>query len=55
MLTDVRSRDKNLSQGDRIIRKEVERQVVLSIRIGVDDSCDVDDETDGLWIIDESA
>lgn len=50
MLADVRGRDQNLSQGNRVIRQEVESEIVFRVRIGIDYTCNIDDETDCLGI-----
>jgi hypothetical protein len=48
VLADVRGRDEDLSEGDGVVREEEDLEVVLGIRVGVDDARRVDDETDGL-------
>lgn len=46
MLRDVRRRDEDFSQRDRIVRQEVHLQVLRRIRVLVDDASDIDDEPD---------
>lgn len=45
MLAEVRSRDEYLSERDRVIRQEEHRKVLRSLWVFVDNSRDVDDET----------
>ena len=47
MLTDIRSRDEDLGEGNGIIRQEEEAKEVLGLGIVVDDACDIDNEFDG--------
>jgi len=53
VLTEIGCGNKNLGKGDGVVRKEVKLKIFLSIRIGVDDASDVDNETDRLlmWLI----
>ena len=46
MLRNIRGRDKELREGDRIVRQEQHSQNIRDVRIGVDDACNVDDEAD---------
>jgi hypothetical protein len=48
MLTDVGCGNQNLSERDRVVWQEVELQKVLGVGIVVNDTCDVDNETDRL-------
>ena len=48
MLADIRGRYQDLSERNGIIRKEVELQKVLGIRVGIDDTCNVHNETNRL-------
>ena len=47
VLTDIRSRDEDLGEGNGIIRQEEEAKEVLGLGIVVDDACNIDDEFDG--------
>ena len=49
MLTDIRSRNQDFGERDRVVGQEVELEVVLGVRVGVDDLGDIDDETDGQF------
>lgn len=46
MLANVRGGDKELCKGDGVVRKEEDLEVVLGLRVGVDDARGVDDEAD---------
>lgn len=48
MLANVGSRDQDLGERYRIVRKEVKLQEVLGVRVFVDDVCDVNDEANSL-------
>lgn len=48
MLADVRSRDQDFGERDRVIGEEVELEVVLGVWVRVDLSGNVDDQADGL-------
>lgn len=47
VLADVRRRDENLGERNRVVRKEEKAEQVFSVRILVDDTSDVNDETNG--------
>ena len=47
VLTDIRSRDQDFGQRNRVIGQEEEAKKVLGLGIVVDDACDIDDEFDG--------
>ena len=48
MLADVRSRDQDFGERDRVIGEEVELEVVLGVWVRVDLSGNVDDQADSL-------
>ena len=47
MLTDIRSRDEDFGERDRVIRQKEEAKKVFGLRIVVDDARDIDNELDG--------
>jgi len=47
MLADIRSRDQNFRQRNGVIREEVELEVCLGVRIGIEDTGNVDNEANG--------
>ena len=47
MLRQVRCRDEQLRKGDRVVRKEEHLKVLLCIRVGIDDTRNIHDESDG--------
>ena len=51
MLTDIRGRDENLCEGDRVIRKEVKLKVFVGLRVRIDNSGYIDDEANGLLCV----
>lgn len=51
MLTDIRGRDENLCEGDRVIRKEVKLKVFVGLRVRIDNSSYIDDEANGLFLL----
>ena len=51
MLTDIRGRDENLCEGDRVIRKEVKLKVFVGLRVRIDNSSYIDDEANGLLLV----
>lgn len=46
MLRNIRCGDKNFSQRDRVVRQEEHLEDLVRVLIGVDDTCNVDDEAD---------
>ena len=48
MLTNIRGRDENLCEGDRVIGKEVKLEVFVGLRVRIDNSSYIDDEANGL-------
>jgi len=48
MLADIRSRDQNFCQRNGVIGEEVELKVCLRVRIGIEDTGNIDDEANGL-------
>jgi len=49
VLTDIRSRDENFGEGDRVIGKEVKLKVFVGLRVRIDNSSYIDDEANGLF------
>lgn len=47
MLADVGRRDENLGERNRVVREEEKAEQVFSVGILVDDTSDIDDETNG--------
>ena len=47
VLRNVGSRNENLSERYGVVRKEVEGEKILGVRIAVDDAGDIDDEANG--------
>ncbi len=48
MLADVGRGDEDLGKGDGVVGEEVKSKEVLGIWVLVDDTCNVDDEANGL-------
>ena len=47
MLTDIRSRDEDFGERDRVIRQKEEAKKIFGLGIIVDDACDIDNELNG--------
>ena len=53
MLANIRRRNENLGERNRVVGQEVELEVVLGVGVRVDDACDVDyeaDRLDKMWV-----
>ena len=48
-MTNVGRRNEDLSERDGVVRQEVETEEVLSVRVVVNDTGNVDDQADGLY------